>query len=245
MNNKVKVFLAVYVTLLLIASYLTLNRISPLTFPTMAMLGIGLLPLVGTYLLLPGILLGGLALYLLGEQKHARNFIIIGIILDLAISVIICNVFRTPVLASVGERYGSAAAVTEAEKSGEYRQLVFQFEEQFGYLQSFLRDSRRNRDKETLKKSFMAGYKQTYQDRYPDLIDQEERFDQGYRSGYYNGYGAGRNAGMRNEPFVVEPIDGDFLSRLQTDYLPVFVDGFQEGYGRGWEDGWQGRPDSP
>ncbi len=125
MDKKVKIFLSVYVPLLLAVAYLTLDRISPFTLILQFMLGLNLLPLGGIYILFPGILVGAIIIRLTGSKAFAGKFLLIGILPDVSLSGFVCNVFRVPVLAAFASRYGAELAEIKAGAAGKYIHPAF------------------------------------------------------------------------------------------------------------------------
>ncbi len=230
MDKKAKIFLSVYVPLLLAVSYLTMDIISPLTLPSPSMLGLNLLPLVGTYILLPGILVGAMVIWLMGSKAFAGKFLLIGILIDISLSAFVCNVFRAPVLTAVASRYGSELAEIKAEAAGRYIHPSFKMEEHIPRIGMFVR----KRDEDILRRGFMEAYNSVFVKHYPEMINSSELRQEGSEKGYIAGLIDGRRANIREEPFREEPIGEDLLNRIETDFLSDFTEGYVSGYNRGW-----------
>lgn len=233
MDKKVKIFLIIYVPLLLAGAYLTINRLSPLTFPTPSMLGLKLLPLVGTYILLPGILAGAAVIWLTGSKVFAGKFLLIGLLFDVSISVFVCNVFRVPILTSVGSRYGAQFADVQAEAAGRYVHPDFKTEEHIPRIKMFVN----RRDEDILREGFMEGYKGVFVNHYPGMIDSSLLRQEGSEKGYIIGLADGRRANIRGEVFREWPLKEEILSRMEIDFLPDFLEGYVSGYNSGWRAG--------
>ena len=232
LKGRTRIFLFTYIPGIVILAVLTLTRVNPFVFPMPGVRLTHILPMTGYTVLFVGTVLGGLILHMMGEKNLVRPFIGGGLILTLAVSILVSNVFRAHIVRKVGTRSGVRHARAVARKQKAYKVAQYDAREHGGYLRYFLH---RKRYRQILEDAFYAGYKQTFQTEFSHLVDPSLIEEKGYRHGLEAGRARARNARIQGRSGV-EPLDETILARLRTKFLPHYVEGYLEGYKAGQQE---------
>ena len=231
MDRKSKLFLAIYIPLVLLAFLLTVDVVNPISFPSLRMTALNLLPMVGFIVLGGGGLVGGAVLYMMDEPRKGKRFALSGVFVAIAAGLIVCNLFRDPLLRRVGAKQGRRAASELMQSNETYRRPSFNMRERFPHLVMFLKGER---DERVVQSAFMEAYRRSLLERAPDCVDLEALGERGHAHGYEQGAAAGRNAARRGESGRPPALAEEFLDRLEMNHFNEYVNGYRAGYHEGW-----------
>mgnify|MGYP006283578573 CR=1 FL=1 len=230
MKSTAKIAITVYSLVLVTAAALTVTRVNPVSFPTVQMTAVNLLPMLGFFILFLGSLAGGGMLYFLGEPRAAKVYAMAGLVFSLGLPILVCNVARKPLLRSIAARAGQQTADRVAAEEGGYSPPVFEEKKQFPHLSMFLK----RKDTSVLREAYCDGYKQRFRQRYRRLIPLAEIKETANEHGYQAGIAAGRNAARRGEEPGSVTMPEPIQEKLREKHLAVYVDAYSAGYRAGY-----------